>query len=158
MLYCGFELSNEIRLWWDERNEMRQGYKYKVTVNDKNCVYTKKNYYNFKNVEEGAEYKLVLEVVDEQNNVVGEKEELVGRTLPKKECINVTKPPYNAVGDGVTDCTDAIRQAFADCSSDKYVYFPFGVYVCENVTFSNEMKILFDAGATLCSKEEAKKL
>lgn len=157
MLYS-VNLSDEVRLWWDERNEMRSGYKYKVTVNGKNCVMTERNYYNFKNLQAGKQYKFLLEVVDLNKNSIGKAEEFVTTTLPHKECIDVTKPPYNAIGDGKTDCTANIQKAFSDCTADKYIYFPFGIYVCEGVKFSGDTRVLFDAGAIMCSKAEVKKL
>ena len=76
-------------------------------------------------------------------------------TLPAKSRLDVTKAPYNAVGDGATDSTNAIQCAFNDCQKDQYVYFPMGTYICGAVKMSGEVKIRFDAGATLCNKKIA---
>jgi len=44
--------------------------------------------------------------------------------------VSVTDPPFNAVGDGVTDDTAAISSAITDClSSGSALYFPEGTYL-----------------------------
>lgn len=46
--------------------------------------------------------------------------------------VNVKDAPYNAVGDGVTDDTDAILEAMGDVVSEGggVVFFPKGIYLC----------------------------
>ena len=44
--------------------------------------------------------------------------------------IDVTRPPYNARGDGRTDDSDAIQRAFDDYpSQNRIIYFPAGTYL-----------------------------
>ncbi len=44
--------------------------------------------------------------------------------------IDVTKPPYNAVPDGKTDCSDAIQKALDDYSGkNRIIYLPNGTYL-----------------------------
>jgi hypothetical protein len=53
-----------------------------------------------------------------------------------KNLVDVTKPPYNAVGDGVTDCTAAINAALADAAKQSpkpIVYLPDGDFAHSNV-------------------------
>ena len=157
MLYVHTQI-DELRVWWDPRNDKKPGYKYKVTLNDKSVCFTERLYYNFKNLHAGEKYKFTLNVINEKNEIVGETEYAEFSTFPAKTPIDVTKPPYNAVGDGVTDNTECIRKAFGDCDADKYLYFPMGVYICESVSFSGCVRIVFDTGAIMCNKEEANNL
>lgn len=151
-------LEDEVRLWWDKRNDFKKGYRYKVTVNDKNIIYTERDYYNFKHLQGSTEYKFTLQVVDENKNVVGETNERTFTTRTAKSAIDVTKPPYNAIGDGQTDNSAIIQKAIDDCDEAHYVYIPMGVYVCGALNFSGTKNVMLDTGAVLCSKEEAKKL
>ena len=46
--------------------------------------------------------------------------------------VNITLPPYNACGDGKTDCTAAIQQALIDHQGAGTLYFPDGTYLVSN--------------------------
>ncbi len=47
--------------------------------------------------------------------------------------IDITKAPYNAVGDGKADCTEAIQLALIDAlKGPNIVYFPNGIYILKD--------------------------
>ncbi len=50
-------------------------------------------------------------------------------TLPTKKRIDITLPPYNAVGDGITINTKAIQKALDDCDESSCVYIPEGTFL-----------------------------
>ena len=145
---------NEIRLWWDERNEKTCDMKYRVYVNGKSCVYTNKVYYNFKNLDCGREYEFEVQLVDQNKQIVGKTEKFKASTRACRQTVDITKPPYCAVGDGQTDNTDTINKALKELRNDKILYFPLGVYVCEEFTFNGNINLRFDAGAVLCTKNK----
>lgn len=63
--------------------------------------------------------------------------------------VDVTQEPYNLKGDGATDNTVALRQAFADNrGSNKTLYFPNGVYL-----ISDRINISGDEKSTAHSKD-----
>ena len=145
-------------LWWDKRSEYRDGYKYKITVDDTSVVYTTQVYYDFKCVEPGTTHTFKVQLVDENNQIVGKAETYTGSTWPKKTKIDITKEPYNAIGDGVFDNTEIFKRALDECSPDKYIFVPFGTYVCGKITVSGNKKLELSAGAIICNKEMVNKL
>ena len=53
--------------------------------------------------------------------------------------LDITKAPYNAKGDGVTDCTTAIQQAIDDAyASNLIVYFPTGTFLVSKQLVLNQ--------------------
>ncbi len=142
---------DEIRVWWDDYGTAKDGCRYQVFLNGKNCIYTKEVYYDFKNLEAGVEYDFCIQLVDASDCIVDTPQTAKFCTLPKKSRLDVTKAPYFALGDGQTDNTQTIQRAFVDCKKDQYVYFPMGTYLCGSLKMRGEVKIRFDAGATLCN-------
>ena len=142
---------DEIRVWWDECRTQPNGERYRITVNGKNCIYTEEVYYDFKNLEAGCVYDFCIEVVDKNHCAVGKSQSAKYATLPHKSRIDVTNAPYFAIGDGETDNTANIQRAFDDCTEQKYVYFPMGIYRCGAIQMRGDIKIRFDAGVILTS-------
>ena len=149
---------DKLCLWWDRRQEFKAGCKYKITINDKFVIYTEKDYYDIQPVEGGVTYTLSVQLVDENDNVIGRTDTITGSTLVKKERIDLTLPPYNAVGDAKTDNTAIIQKAFDECDNKHYLYLPFGTYICNKITTTGNKKIVFGAGATLCTKDMVNKI
>ncbi len=149
---------NEIRIWWDKREDKREDMHYRVVVDGSAYILTDKVYYDFQNLEQGREYEFEIQLIDKEKNIIGRREKIKLSTLMKRDIIDVTKPPYNAVGDGETDNTEALQRALDDCEYGKTLYFPFGVYLCDNVRFSGNVNVRFDAGAVLCTRNKEQEL
>lgn len=61
--------------------------------------------------------------------------------LPADSILDITKPPYNAKGDGITDNTAVIQQAINDwVNKSRIIYFPKGVYLISNkLTYGTDL-------------------
>ncbi len=69
-----------------------------------------------------------------KDNLIGAAPQDDGIVFPVgARVIDITLPPYNAAGDGVTDDTDEILNAIkANIGHDKIIYFPNGTYLVSN--------------------------
>ena len=145
-----------LAVWWDPRRDFKKGYKYRVWINDA-CVITDQILYDFRNLIPGTTYKFRVELLDEENNLVGKTEYFEASTKKGKKLIDVTKPPYNVVGDGVTDYTDIISKLLNECKPDECIYFPLGRYVCNSVNFGGNCTVRMDEGAVFCLSDKESK-
>ena len=69
-----------------------------------------------------------------------------------KNVINVTSPPYNAIGDGVTTNTVAIQNAIDSAANGEgggVVEIPAGVFLCGPFTMKSSVALQLDRGAVL---------
>ncbi len=56
---------------------------------------------------------------------------------PGTRYVDATQPPYGAVGDGQTDCTDALQRALLEA---RYVYLPAGTYLVSDTLWWGEQE------------------
>ena len=157
MVFCT-ALENCLCVWWDPRSEYKKGYKYKVTVDGKQVVYTPHVCYDFQPLKGGTTHDFVIQLVDENKNVVGKTEYATYTTRPHREKVDLSEPPYSVVGDGVTDNTAILQKAINECKPDQYLFLPYGIYIADKLTINGNVKIQFGAGAVICDKETAKRL
>ncbi len=153
MIYAS-ETENTVYLWWDKRYDFIDGCYYRVMLDGTTVVYTKEILFDFFNLDMSVKHTFSVDLMNDKGEVIGETEYYESKkTFAKKTAINVTKAPYNAKADGITDCTDAIKLALKDCDKNKYVYFPLGTYFCKDVNFDGNVKIVFDSGAKIVDKK-----
>src|SRR5699024_7189257 len=70
-------------------------------------------------------------------------------TEPPKRRLDVTAPPFGAVGDGCADDTAALQRAFDACGAGDYVYFPAGAYRSGALFGHSDMELYLEKGAVL---------
>ena len=63
--------------------------------------------------------------------------------------LDVTKAPYNAVGNGKAMDTQAIQKAVDDCNMGDVVYLPAGIYRTGALRLHSNMELYLEEGATL---------
>ncbi len=143
---------DSIILYWDKEWELPDGIDYVVYLNGKEVQKTKKTHFTFSNLESQTNYDIKIERID----LSGEKalffEESI-LTLNKRERIDVTKPPYNAVGDGKTLNTKALQQAIDDCKEGQTVYIPKGEYLTGGLMLHTDMELFLDDAILQGSKQ-----
>lgn len=127
---------DSITLYW-ERPQGRLGTTYEIFLKDTNHTEadftsvgsTQKTHYTIENLQENTRYKILLKgiyqvdmalIEDESESVQIEKEikqqTITVHTFNRSVVIDITKTPYNAVGNGKTLNTKAIQSAIDELS------------------------------------------
>lgn len=70
-------------------------------------------------------------------------------TAKVKRKIDVTKAPYNAIGDGKALNTNALQKALDDCDENSFVYFPEGTFLTGALNVHSNSEIYLEEGALL---------
>lgn len=139
---------NEITIWW-ERHELPKGGSYAVSLNGEEQGKTTKTHYEWKDLQPETEYNLSVVIVDQTGKAIEKVGDIVVKTLKTKKRLDVTKAPYNAVGNGETLNTCAIQRALNDCKADECVYFPKGIYMTGALNVHSDTEIYLDCDAVL---------
>lgn len=135
---------DEITLYWDKQWELDDGIIYHVYLNQVNIASTQKTHYEITNLESDTEYSVKIEGQDGEIIFCD-----VLRTEKAKKRIDITKPPYNAVGDGKTLNTTILQSALDDCKEDECVYLPKGVFLTGALDMHSDSELYIDKGAIL---------
>ena len=143
---------DSIILYWDKEWELPDGIDYLIYLNGKEIAKTKKTHYTFSDLESQKSYDIKIERID----LSGEKAVFFEETIltpNKRERIDVTKAPYNAVGDGKTLNTKALQQAIDDCKEGQTVYIPKGEYLTGGLMLHSDMELFLDDAILQGSKQ-----
>ncbi len=139
--------SDEIKIWW-EYVPLKNGENFVVYKNGESYS-TLKSHFNFKNLSPNTEYKFKVCKVDKNGKPVKELGEVSVVTKGKKNRIDITKSPYNAVGDGITLNTQAIQAAINDCGKNDCVYIPKGTFLSGALNLKSNVELYLEEEATL---------
>ncbi len=156
MLYVTIK-STVLHVWWDQHKLYQDGYYYKVTLNDKSVAFVKNFLFDFYNLKPDTEYKVSIQICDKNKKPLPEAEPEIEYYKTIKDNINyidITKYPYNAIGDGEFDNTEIILKAISDCKPNDVLVFPLGTYVTNNIIFNSNCVFKFENDASLISKGE----
>lgn len=150
-----YATENQITIYWEKTAEIPSKAEYRIFLNGELQGETGKTHYTMRNLEAETNYQVSVKLAEVTG---GEKEEkLLGEaaisTGAVKEKIDITKPPYNAVGDGKTLNTAAIQKAFDDCMSNQCVYIPAGVFLTGALCMHSDMELYVEKEGVLKGTE-----
>ena len=137
---------NSIIIFWDRLPLSKDGY-YQVLLDGKEVGHTKKTHYTLQGLTPSTEY--VVKVLLCRENERKEVDTVCVTTQAKKRRIDVTKAPYNAIGDGKTLNTLAMQKAIDDCAAGDCVYIPQGEFLSGALNLRSDMELYLDKGAVL---------
>lgn len=147
---------DEITLYWEKQWELPDSVEYRATLDGKVVEKTIKTHVSFCNLQADKEYSVAVERIDGAGQVVESLYSATLRTAKAKRRIDVTKSPYNAVGDGKTLNTAALQKALDDCTENDYVYLPQGTFLTGALDMHSDSELYVARGAFLKGTEEEK--
>lgn len=145
-------LEDTVILYWDRDKDFLEGYKYCITCGKK-IAYTKKTHYEIEQITNEKSLKIAVSMVNQNNVIIKEYECETIYLLPAKRKLDVTKPPYNAIGDGKTVNTVALQRALDDCKSDEIVYIPQGTFLTGALNMHSDTELYLAENAVLQGTE-----
>lgn len=149
-----FFIANEtdVTLYWDKPESFKGDSFYRVFLNGAEVGTCEKTHFTVGNLLPEQEYEFKAEMVSEDKKV-----EEIGRvsvlTIAKRKRIDVSKAPYNAVGDGKTMNTAAIQQAIDDCKAGECVYIPEGDFMTGALRLHSDMELYIEKDGILHGTE-----
>lgn len=141
-------LEDTVVLYWDRVKDFAEGCKYCIRYGEKNA-YTTKTHYTIEGLANEKRLKITVSMVNEHNQVIKEFESETVYLPPAKRKLDVTKPPYNAVGDGKTLNTKALQRALDDCAPNQMVYIPQGTFLTGALNMHGDTELYLAEKAVL---------
>ena len=140
---------DEITLYWEKQWELPDGVEYRAKLDGEIVGKTVKTHFSFHDLQPNTEYLICIERLNESGDVAEVLYQATLRTLKAKRRIDVTKSPYNAVGDGKTLNTVAIQSALNDCTENDCVYLPQGTFLTGALNMHSDSELYLEQGAML---------
>ena len=140
--------SKKVTIFWDKPESFTKGDVYRVLLNGEEIATCDKTHYTAAGLEPETEYTFYVELSGEGKEA--EKiDEVTVKTIHERKRIDVTKAPYNAVGDGKTVNTAAIQKAIDDCGEGMCVYIPAGDFMTGSLRLHSNMELYLEKDAIL---------
>lgn len=147
-MICYISTSKDITFYWEKYECFEDGYSYRIIFDDKELGRTEKTHYTVRNLLENKKYIFLLELVGKDGELIL-SESVQCQTKSCSEKIDITKPPYCAVGDGKTLNTEKIQAAIDDCKEGECVYIPAGDFLTGALKLHSNMELYLEKDALL---------
>ncbi len=134
---------DSLTVYWERTKEMATGESFRVFLDGKEAARTEKTHCTLSGLFPEQVYTV------RAAGAFWESEELSVRTLKKKRRIDITKHPYEAVGDGEKINTESIQKAIDDCGEGEAVYIPEGIFMTGALRLHSDMELYLEKGAVL---------
>ena len=115
-------LDTSLALWWEQPEDAPRNAVYTVLLDGKPVADVNRTHAELEHLLPETEYNVQVCLGSE---LIGE---ITAKTAAARSRIDVTLPPYSAVGDGQTMNTAALQAAIDACGPGQEVYLPAGVY------------------------------
>ena len=140
--------SDKLVVYWDLPDSYVPGDNYIISLDGNEVGRTEKCHFHLTGLTPDTEYTVSVSHVSESGDK-GSLGTLKCSTEKVRKRIDVTKPPYSALGDGKTMNTDALQRAINDCAPGECVYVPAGDYMTGSLFLHSDMELYLERGAII---------
>jgi len=144
---------SEAEIFWDLPDGADMRCSYRIHVDGKFAGGTGKTHFTLKGLSPDKEYEVEVLMHCPRGNSK-QLGTITVRTMHLKRPIDVTFPPYNAVGDGRTMNTAALQKALDDCNENSYVYIPEGTFLTGALDMHSGTELFVDKRAVLQGSDD----
>ena len=149
--YRSFDTSAEV--FWDLPLNATSYSVYHIYLDGVKKAEVCKTHYSLEGLLPEHEYDVEVRLIKENNAAADTMEESLGHITVKtgvtKRKIDISKAPYNALGDGCTLNTLAIQRALDACDKDSFIYIPAGTFLSGALNVHSDTEIYLEDGALL---------
>ncbi len=146
--YVSFD--DEIDVYWDKTFGLEEKEAYEIFLDGRRIASSNFTHFEFDSLKANTEYSIkVISYLCDKKEVCTLYEEIKVRTKEKKQRIDITKTPFNAVGDGFTDNTKAIQAALNNCQANQKVIIPEGIFLCGALTLPSHTELYIEKKGVL---------
>ncbi|SFG72050.1 glycosyl hydrolase family 28 protein [Oribacterium sp. WCC10] len=146
--------STSSTIFWYKPFDAFPEVKYQVYVDGDLIGETSKTHYMLDNLKPNHKYRVKVEyLVNKKTNKYVKLDKASFITTKEKRVIDVTKSPYNAVGDGKTMNTKSLQMAIDEAGIKDQIYFPKGVYLTGALHLHGNIEIYLDRNAVIKGTE-----
>ncbi len=131
-------------IFFDLRDDADSKTKYDIIMDGKKIQTINKTHVTIDGLSPDTRYN--IEILMEGQKSIGS---LVVHTKRTKRRIDISRAPYNAVGDGKTLNTKVIQRALDDCDENSCVYIPEGTYLTGALNMHSNSELYLEKGALL---------
>ena len=147
-------LDTEAEIFWDLPLDADPSCKYLIFIEEKQVGETNKTHFSLNNLSPDSSYDVEVKMQKNPGDFAVSLGCVKVCTSKTKEIIDVTKQPFNAVGDGKTLNTSALQKAFDACDGEHIVFFPEGTYLTGALDVHSDTEIYLSKGALLQGTED----
>lgn len=146
-----FSYNNEIVLFWDLKG--KNILSYEIYLNDVKIGESTKTFFRIKNLLSNQSYNVSVNAIykNGSSSIIFSKKCL---TQKDKIDLDITKSPYNAVGDAKTLNTKSIQKAIDDCDRNHRVFIPSGVFLTGSLRLHSNTEIYIEKNGVLKGSEK----
>ena len=145
--------ATEAEIFWDLPKDAHPGCSYRIMLDGKVIGESFRTHFSLKELSPECQYLAEVFMISSSESPVSLGKITVMTACEKKK-IDVTLPPYSAVGDGKTLNTKALQRALDDCGDNSFVYIPEGIFLTGALDMHSGSELFVEKGALLQGSED----